>query len=336
MDVVIRPKEETKRIALPPGEKLLTLVLPRKARILSYPAFLLPDPLNPFSFHLRGGTEERLLRGTIVFAWRGKEKHCELILEGEKRNPSFSGFHPVFPEHPLFPKGGSILLAPGDYLLEGKVSLTPPFHLVGASGTVLFREGEVLRIEGEGEGLVQDVTFSLRGRRSGNVAVVLKSRVVFEGCVFRGGIREKLSWMGNGVVAARGASLVFRRCVFLENEAAGILAEEGTTVTVEDSIFVNNRGEGILAKRGSVLVVRRSRFFSNAWGVTCGGLCLFEGNEISENTTGGLCLLRGAEGIFGDNRISRNPVGVVWPRSENILWGAGNVLEENRIPFLEE
>lgn len=336
MDVVVRLKEGTKRIALPPGEMVLTFVVPKKARILSYPSFLAPDPSYPFSFHLRGDIKERVLLGTVTFLWGKQEKSLELILEATSERPSLVGFHPVFPENPLFPRSGAVLLSPGDYSLTERLTLTPPFRFVGTDGTLLSCCGEVLRIEGEGEGLVRNVVFSLRGKRSGNVAVVLQSRVVFEDCVFRGGIREKLSWMGNGVVAARGASLVFRRCVFLENEAAGILAEAGTTVTVEDSIFVGNRGEGIFAKQGSVLVVRRSRFFRNAWGVTCGALCFFEENEIAENTVGGLCLLQGAEGTFGGNRISRNPVGVVWYKDRNILWGLSNVVEENRIPFLEE
>lgn len=336
MDVVVRFQEKTKRIALPPDATTLTFVVPKKARILSHPPFLVPDPLHPFSFHLRGDVKERVFLGTVTFLWGKKEKPLELVLEARREYPSFAGSHPVFPESPLFPRSGSVLLGPGDYSLTERLTLTPPFHLVGMDGTLLFHQGEVLRIEGKGEGFVQNVVFSLRGRKSGNVAVVLQSQVVFEDCIFRGGIREKVSWMGNGVVAARGASLVFRRCVFLENEAAGILAEAGTTVTVEDSVFVGNRGEGIFARQGSVLVVRRCRFLHNAWGATCGALCLFEENEIAGNTVGGLCLLQGVEGVFGGNRISRNPVGVVWHRGGNVLWGLGNVVEENRIPFLEE
>lgn len=336
MEVVVHFQEKAKRVTLPPGEKNLTFVIPKKVRILSYPSFLVPDPFHPFSFHLQGDVQERILLGTMTFLWGKREKFLELVLEVDEVRPSFENFQLVFPENPLFPQHGLVLLGPGDYFLRERLSLIPPFHLVGVDGAFIFRQGEVLRIEGKGEGLVQGGVFSLQGKASGNVVVVLESRVVFEGCIFRGGVREKLSWMGNGVVAARGASLVFRRCVFLENEAAGIFAEEGTTVVVEESVFFNNRGEGIVAKQGSTLVVRRSRFFRNAWGVTCGGLCLFEENEIAENTFGGLCLLRGVEGILGGNRISKSPVGVVWHRDRNILWGLGNIVEGNRISFLEE
>lgn len=336
MDVAICYQDKAKRITLPPNEEYLTFVVPKKVRVLSYPSFLVPDPLYPFSFRLRSDVQERILLGTVTFLWGRKEKLLELVLEAERKRAPFEDFHPVFPENPLFPQGGSVLLSPGDYFLTERLTLIPPFHFAGMGGVVLFREGEVLRVDGEGEGVVQNAVFSLQGRRAGNVVVVLKARVTFENCVFRGGVREKLSWMGNGVVVTRGASLVFRNCVFLGNEAAGILMEAGTTVTVEDSVFVSNQGEGILAKRGSTLVVHRSRFFHNAWGMTCGTLCLFEENEVAENTTGGLCLLQGTEGVFEGNQILRNPVGVVWHRGRNILWGPGNVVAENRTPFLEE
>ncbi|MEN3202913.1 MAG: right-handed parallel beta-helix repeat-containing protein [Atribacterota bacterium] len=336
MDVVVRYQDKAKRITLPSNEECLTFVVPKKVRVLSYPSFLVPDPLSPFSFRLRGDVRGRILLGMVTFLWGRKEKLLELVLEAEEKHSSLEDFQPAFPENPLFPQSGSVLLSPGDYFLTERLTLTPPFHFAGMGGVVLFREGEVLRVEGKGEGVVQNVAFSLQGRKAGNVVVVLRARVAFENCVFQGGVREKLSWMGNGVVAARGASLLFRNCVFLGNEAAGILAEAETTVTVEDSVFVSNQGEGILAKRGSTLIVRRSRFLRNAWGMTCRTLCLFEGNEVAESATGGLCLLQGTEGVFEGNQILRNPVGVVWPRDKNILWGPGNVVAENRIPFLEE
>lgn len=336
MDVEIRFQDEAKRITLPPGEGQLRFLLPRGVRLVSYPSFLLPDSSHPHAFLLLGDTSERIFQGTVTLARGKRKKTLTLLLECERREASFSDFQAIFPEARVFPEGGALLFAPGSHLLGSRLRCTPPFRITGAPGTVLMREGEVLRIEGEGEGFVRNVTFSLQGRESGNVVVVLESRVVFEDCVFRGGLREKLSWMGNGVVAARGANLVFRRCVFFRNEAAGILAEAETKVTVEDSLFLENGGEGILARQGAVLVVRRSRFLRNAWGVTCGAVCSFDGNEVAENVVGGVCLLEGAEGAFGGNRIVRNPVGVVWHRNQRILWGAGNILEGNRIPLLEE
>lgn len=336
MEIPVHLRKNVQRVVLPPDEKRLTFLVPRGVRILSYPSFLIPDSSSPLSFSLQGDGGRRIFRGMVTLAWGKREKRLELILERENVCPACEGFHPVFPEHPFFPKSGLVLAAPGDYPLRERLVLTPPFQLVGMDGTLLFYQGEVLRIEGEGEGLVRKVTFRLWGGTCGNVAVVLRSRVIFEECVFQGGIREKLSWMGNGVVAAQGASLLFRRCVFLGNEASGILVEAGARVEVEDSVFMGNHGEGILARQGSTLVVRHSRFLRNAWGLTCGGLCLFEGNEVLENTTGGVCLLREAKGVFDGNRIAQNPVGVVWQKTGNVLWGEGNTLEGNRVPLLEE
>ncbi|WP_438315992.1 right-handed parallel beta-helix repeat-containing protein [Candidatus Caldatribacterium sp. SIUC1] len=248
---------------------------------------------------------------------------------------SFRDFRPVFPEEPLVPSGGFVAFHPGDYVLQNRAVLAPPFFLVGMKGTVLFRDGEVIRVEGGGEGRVRGVAFSLRGRHKGNVVVVLQGRVVFEECLFRGGVREKLSWMGNGVVVAKGASCVFRRCVFLGNEAAGILVESGSRIEVEDSLFLENGGEGILLRRGAAAVVRNSRFIRNAWGVTCGSFLLFEGNEVLEHTVGGVCFLKEAEGIFAGNRIADNPLGVMQSRNSRVIWGT-NLLEGNRVALLEE
>uniref|UniRef100_A0A7V4THE3 Right-handed parallel beta-helix repeat-containing protein n=1 Tax=Candidatus Caldatribacterium saccharofermentans TaxID=1454753 RepID=A0A7V4THE3_9BACT len=267
----------------------------------------------------------------LLTASRGEEKPSP----EEEGALSFRDFRPVFPEEPLVPSGGFVVFHPGDYVLRDQVVLTPPFFLVGMKGTVLFRDGEVVRVEGRGEGRVRGVAFSLRGRHKGNVAVVLQGRVVFEECLFRGGVREKLSWMGNGVVVAKGASCIFRRCVFLRNEAAGILVESGSRITVEDSLFLENGGEGILLRRGAVAVVRNSRFIRNAWGVTCGSLLLFEGNEVLEHTVGGMCFLREAEGIFAGNRIVENPLGVMQSRNSRVIWGT-NLLEGNRVALLEE
>ncbi|WP_427366062.1 right-handed parallel beta-helix repeat-containing protein [Candidatus Caldatribacterium saccharofermentans] len=267
----------------------------------------------------------------LLTASRGEEKPSP----EEEGALSFRDFRPVFPEEPLVPSGGFVVFHPGDYVLRDQVVLTPPFFLVGMKGTVLFRDGEVVRVEGRGEGRVRGVAFSLRGRHKGNVAVVLQGRVVFEECLFRGGVREKLSWMGNGVVVAKGASCIFRRCVFLRNEAAGILVESGSRITVEDSLFLENGGEGILLRRGAVAVVRNSRFIRNAWGVTCGSLLLFEGNEVLEHTVGGMCFLREAEGIFAGNRIAENPLGVMQSRNSRVIWGT-NLLEGNRVALLEE
>jgi hypothetical protein len=248
---------------------------------------------------------------------------------------SFRDFQPVFPEESLVPPGGFVVFHPGNYVLQSRVVLAPPFFLLGMKGTVLFRDGEVVRVEGRGEGRIRGVAFSLRGRHKGNVVVVLQGRVVFEECLFQGGVREKLSWMGNGVVVAKDASCVFRRCVFLRNEAAGILVESGSRVEVENSLFLENGGEGILLRRGTAAVVRNSRFIRNAWGVTCGSLLLFEGNEVLEHTVGGVCFLKEAEGIFAGNRVAGNPLGVMQSRSSCVIWGT-NLLEENRVALLEE
>ncbi len=313
-----------------------------EARLELLPPFVqLVEQVGPWwTFEVYAPSRGKIFLGTIRF--REKEKKRDMHLRVKKSEPvaSFAPVHPLLPEQEFsFPSAkGTLFLHPGEHLFSRGSFTSAFFHLRGEERlTVVVNEGEAVRFEGVEEGRVEGITFFHRGKQKGNVVLVLGGRVEFVGCAFIGGVQEKMSWMGNGVVVARGAQALFRRCVFAENEGAGMVVEKGAQVVVERSLFFRNGREGVFVRRGGRAVIDHSVFRENAWGISLarGAFGEVRNSTVEENSLGGILISREGQGAFCRNRIENHSVGVVQGSESSIRWEE-NVLSENTHDFLIE
>lgn len=323
------------------GEEIVLRGLP-EAVLRSVPSFLeLEDHLgDTWVFRVVKSPRGNLLFGTLRFRSRGEKLSMEI---GLKEKPCS-----VFPHNAgvFFPEevaswshlSGEVVLHPGEYALPPGRSLSGTIRLFGEKGTtVLSGESEVLRLENPREAHFSGITFLHRGTRKGNVVVILGGQVTFESCTFSGGVQEKLTWMGNGLVVARGARVALRHCVFLDNQGAGLVVERGSELLVEHSLFCRNGKEGLSIRGGTSVEIRHSVFRENSWGVALfpGATGQLIASRVEKNRLGGVLISRESQLTISETAITHHPVGIVGPL-ESILLGKGNVLRHNQRDVLEE
>ncbi|MGQ9473231.1 MAG: right-handed parallel beta-helix repeat-containing protein [Candidatus Caldatribacteriaceae bacterium] len=321
-------------------EEEIILEGPPGGALCSFPPFLtLEDHLDDtWVFRSTYPVPGMILSGNVAFRQRGKMFSVELVLKS-KRVPHSSD-KVFFPEESssLPPLRGRVLLASGEYILPPKTVLSGEVALCGEKGnTVLVGYSEGLRIVNATNAHFNGITFFHRGPKKGNVVVVLGGKVVFEHCTFMGGVPEKLSWMGNGLVIARGAEVLVRHCLFLHNQGSGLVIEKESMVTVEDSLFYHNSREGLILGGKSFARVSKCTFRENAWGILLSPHCRgeFRENRITKNTLGGILVSSSNEAFFYRNEIWEHLVGVVCGKGSQIVW-QDNHLFSNQRDFLQE
>lgn len=329
-------------------ERYLLEIVPQEEIILegppdgilcSFPPFLtLEDHLDDtWIFRSTYPVSGMILSGNVVFCQKGKMFSVELVLKSKR----FS--HPsdmvLFPEESISFSSlkGQGLLASGEYILPPKTVLSGEVALYGEKGnTVLVGSSEGLRIINATNAHFTGITFFHRGPKKGNVVVVLGGKAIFEHCIFIGGIPEKLSWMGNGLVIAKGAEVVVRQCIFLHNQGSGLVVEKESTVTVENSLFYHNSREGLIIGGKSFARVWKCTFRENAWGILLSPHSRgeFRENRIIKNTLGGVLTSSSTEAIFYGNEIREHLVGVVCGEGSQIVWQDNHLLS-NQSDFLQ-
>jgi len=325
-------------LELQPGEEI-TLQGPQ-ATLRELPDFLeLEDRCgDTWVFRVKTLPPQKILFGRLRF--RDHRESLSVEIGVKRQEEVFSDLSlTLFPEEAshLGVLQGKVRLYPGEYFLPRGGRLGGEVVLRGEDGaTLLVSPGEVLRIEAK-EARFYGLSFFHRGSEKGNVVVVLGGKVYFENCRFVGGVQEKLSWMGNGLVVARGAEVHLRHCVFFGNQASGMVVEKESRVMVEDSLFFRNGKEGLSIREKGFAHIHRSVFRENAWGICVlpGGGGEFRANRIEGNRFGGVILSRGTETIFQGNTIQRHPVGVVCAGGEETL-KEENAFAENQKDILKE
>ncbi|MGC8777952.1 MAG: hypothetical protein ACP5Q4_04670, partial [Candidatus Caldatribacteriaceae bacterium] len=209
-----------------------TIVLqgPPGAVLRDFPPFLeLEDRIDDtWVFGVKTVPQDKILFGRISFRQTKERLSMEIGIAGKTDSPSRREVV-LFPEEAssLPSLRGRAFLHPGEYQLSQGACFSEEIELSGEEGvTVLASPREVLRVENAPKASFFGLAFLHRGTAKGNVVVVLGGNVTFERCVFAGGVQEKLSWMGNGLVVAREAKVCLRRCVFTDNQGSGIVVEK--------------------------------------------------------------------------------------------------------------
>lgn len=320
----------------------ITLDGPPEGVLRAFPSFLaLEDHLeDTWIFRVK-----RVSRDTILFGRIRFRCHRGLLSMGigvkEKPVPLPSAERSVFfPENAssLSRLSGEVLLHPGEYDVSQGGYFSGTVCLFGEKGaTVLSGTKEVVRIENAQDSRFSGLTFLHRGTRKGNVVVVLGGKVTFEHCTFAGGVQEKLTWMGNGLVIARGAEVILRHCVFLHNQGSGVVVEKDSHLLVENSLFYHNGKEGLSVRENASVQVDHSTFRENAWGICLlpGSQGEFYANRIESNKLGGVLISRESRIAFRANTVRQHPVGAVLA-PESVAFWEENTLAENQKDILEE
>ncbi|MEN3186082.1 MAG: right-handed parallel beta-helix repeat-containing protein [Atribacterota bacterium] len=324
------------------SEEPIILDGPSEGILRSFPPFLeLEDHLvDTWIFRIKGLSQDKILFGAVRFRRHRESLSMEV---GVKKKPSaFSAAERsvFFPENvsSLSSFSGEALLHPGEYDFPQGGYCSGTIRLFGEKGSTIFSGmKEVIRIENAQDAHFSGLTFLHRGTRKANVVVVLGGKVTFEYCTFSGGIQEKLTWMGNGLVVARGAEVVLRHCVFLDNQGSGVVVEKGSRLTVEDSLFCRNGKEGLSLRENSATWVCRSTFQENAWGACLlpGSQGEFDANRFEANHLGGVLVSRKSSIAFWANTVCKHPVGAVLAPDSVTFWEE-NVFTENQRNVLEE
>ncbi|NSW76460.1 MAG: right-handed parallel beta-helix repeat-containing protein [Candidatus Atribacteria bacterium] len=320
----------------------ITLDGPPEGVLHSFPSFLeLEDHReDTWVFRIKRLSRDTILFGRIRFRCHRGSPSMEIGIREKPVSPPSAERLTFFPENApsLSHLSGEVLLHPGEYDVSQGVYFSGTVCLFGEKGvTVLSGTKEVVRIENAQNSYFSGLTFLHRGTRKGNVVVVLGGKVTFEHCTFSGGVQEKLTWMGNGLVIARGAEVVLRHCVFLNNQGSGIVVEKDSLLLVEDSLFCCNGKEGLSVRENASAQVYCSVFRENAWGICLlpGSQGEFHTNRIESNKLGGVLVSRKSRATFRANTVRQHPVGVVLTPDSITCWEE-NTFAENQKDILEE
>jgi parallel beta-helix repeat protein len=223
------------------------------------------------------------------------------------------------------PEGAVLLLGPGTYHLDrlltvdGMPFIARPLHLAGAGmdETEIVYSGTsyILRFEGEGPFVVEDITFRYEGGDNGYAVVVTGGEARFNRCRFAGTSEVDTT----GVLFSEDATGI-----------VGLLFSGNATGRVQSSEAVGNY-YGIQVTGEAQVVIEDSTFTRNQSGIVYADNAsgTVRGNTCHDNYAG-IAITPDAEPTVEGNVCTNNQVGITYVGTEETIEeGAGGIARSN-------
>jgi parallel beta-helix repeat protein len=209
------------------------------------------------------------------------------------------------------PEEVPIELGAGTFYLEDPLDIRRPITLVGAGmdETEIVSEGEYLvRFNGAGPFVVEDITFRHEGRDAADVVMVRDGEISFTRCRFTGAIYDEDEDFGGVGLRLEGDTTgSVQDCEVVEN-MVGIALADNSEPTLEGNAVTDNEGFGIAYWDRTGGVARGNDCSWNGSGIGVGSRAepLLEENTCTNNTYDGIWYYGYGGGTASRNECSEN------------------------------
>jgi parallel beta-helix repeat protein len=209
------------------------------------------------------------------------------------------------------PEEVPIELGAGTFYLEDPLDIRRPITLVGAGmdeAEIVSEDEYLVRFNGDGPFVVEDITFRHEGRQAADVVVVRDGEITFVRCRFTEAIYdEEEDFGGVGLRLEGDTTGSVQDCEVVEN-TVGIALADNTAPTLEGNVVTDNEGFGIAYWGRSGGVARGNDCSWNGSGIGVGSRAepLLEENTCTNNTYDGIWYYGYAGGTASRNECSEN------------------------------